>query len=89
MEHVGIVVDDLAAATAFFGELGLRLQGEWPVEGAWVDRVVKAPAGRQPPRPHPQREAAWLAECGSVGKGAPAGTAGMLLPRLPPSANPA
>jgi catechol 2,3-dioxygenase-like lactoylglutathione lyase family enzyme len=33
MEHVGIVVDDLAAATAFFVELGLKLQGEWPVEG--------------------------------------------------------
>jgi catechol 2,3-dioxygenase-like lactoylglutathione lyase family enzyme len=40
MEHVGIVVDDLAAATAFFVELGLRLQGEWPAEGGWVDRVV-------------------------------------------------
>ena len=40
MEHVGIVVDDLAAATAFFVELGLELQGEWPVEGDWVDRVV-------------------------------------------------
>ena len=40
MEHVSIVVDDLAAATAFFVELGLRLQGEGPVEGGWVDRVV-------------------------------------------------
>ena len=40
MEHVGIVVDDLAAATQFFVELGLELQGEGPVEGAWVDRVV-------------------------------------------------
>jgi catechol 2,3-dioxygenase-like lactoylglutathione lyase family enzyme len=40
MEHVGIVVDDLAAATAFFGELGLEPQGEGMVEGAWVDRVV-------------------------------------------------
>jgi catechol 2,3-dioxygenase-like lactoylglutathione lyase family enzyme len=40
MEHVGIVVDDLAAATAFFVELGLELQGEWPVEGDWVDRIV-------------------------------------------------
>ena len=40
MEHVGIVVDDLAAATAFFVELGLRLHGEEPVEGGWVDRVV-------------------------------------------------
>jgi catechol 2,3-dioxygenase-like lactoylglutathione lyase family enzyme len=40
MEHVGIVVDDLAAATAFFVELGLELRGEGPVEGRWVDRVV-------------------------------------------------
>ena len=40
MEHVGIVVDDLAAATAFFVELGLKLQGEWSVEGGWVDRIV-------------------------------------------------
>jgi catechol 2,3-dioxygenase-like lactoylglutathione lyase family enzyme len=40
MEHVGIVVDDLAAATEFFVELGLELQGEAAVEGGWVDRVV-------------------------------------------------
>ena len=40
MEHVGIVVDDLAAATAFFAELGLELQGEGSAEGDWVDRVV-------------------------------------------------
>jgi catechol 2,3-dioxygenase-like lactoylglutathione lyase family enzyme len=40
MDHVGIVVDDLAAATSFFIELGLELQGEAPVEGAWVDRVI-------------------------------------------------
>jgi catechol 2,3-dioxygenase-like lactoylglutathione lyase family enzyme len=40
MDHVGIVVDDLAAATAFFVELGLKLQGEGSVEGGWVDRIV-------------------------------------------------
>jgi catechol 2,3-dioxygenase-like lactoylglutathione lyase family enzyme len=40
MDHVGIVVDDLAAATEFFVELGLELQGEGAVEGGWVDRVV-------------------------------------------------
>ena len=40
MDHVGIVVDDLAAATAFFVELGLKLQGEASLEGDWVDRVV-------------------------------------------------
>jgi catechol 2,3-dioxygenase-like lactoylglutathione lyase family enzyme len=40
MDHVGIVFDDLAAAMAFFVELGLKLQGEGTVEGGWVDRVV-------------------------------------------------
>jgi catechol 2,3-dioxygenase-like lactoylglutathione lyase family enzyme len=40
MDHVGIVVDDLAAATEFFAELGLELQGQGQVEGRWVDRVV-------------------------------------------------
>jgi catechol 2,3-dioxygenase-like lactoylglutathione lyase family enzyme len=40
MEHVGIVVDDVAAATAFFVESGLELQGEGLVEGGWVDRVM-------------------------------------------------
>ena len=37
MDHVGIVVDDLEAATAFFVELGLELEGEAAVEGRWVD----------------------------------------------------
>jgi hypothetical protein len=40
MDNVGIVFDDLAAAIAFFVERGLELQGEMPVEGRWVDRVV-------------------------------------------------
>jgi len=40
MDHVGVIVDDLAAAMAFFVELGLELEGEAPVEGRWVDRVV-------------------------------------------------
>ena len=40
MDHVGIVVDDLAAATEFFVELGFKLQGQGQVEGGWVDRVV-------------------------------------------------
>jgi len=40
MEHVGIVVDDLAAATEFFVQLGLELQGEGSAEGRWVDRIV-------------------------------------------------
>ena len=40
MDHVGIVVDDITAATDFFVELGLELHGEGSVEGSWVDRVV-------------------------------------------------
>ena len=40
MDHVGVVVDDLEAATAFFVEIGMELEGEAPVEGLWVDRVV-------------------------------------------------
>lgn len=40
MDHVGVVVDDLEAATAFFVELGMELEGGAPVEGRWVDRVV-------------------------------------------------
>jgi catechol 2,3-dioxygenase-like lactoylglutathione lyase family enzyme len=39
MDHVCIVVDDLAAATAFFVELGLELEGEATVEGSAVDRI--------------------------------------------------
>jgi catechol 2,3-dioxygenase-like lactoylglutathione lyase family enzyme len=40
MEHVGVVIDDLASAIEFFVELGLELQGEGSVEGSWVDRIV-------------------------------------------------
>jgi len=40
MDHVGIVVDDLATATEFFVELGLEMQGQGSVDGRWVDRIV-------------------------------------------------
>jgi catechol 2,3-dioxygenase-like lactoylglutathione lyase family enzyme len=40
MDHVGIVVDDLAAAVEFFVELGMEPQGEGTVEGQEVDRIV-------------------------------------------------
>jgi len=39
LDHVSVVVDDLAAAIAFFTALGMTLEGEMPVEGPWVDRV--------------------------------------------------
>lgn len=40
MDHVGINVENLDAAVAFFRELGLELEGEATNEGAWVDRIV-------------------------------------------------
>ena len=40
MDNVLIVVDDLEAATAFFVEIGMELEGEAAVEGLWVNRVV-------------------------------------------------
>ena len=40
MDHVGFVVEDLAAAIAFFLELGLEREGETAVEGEWVDQLV-------------------------------------------------
>ena len=41
MDHVGIVVDDLAAATEFFIQLGLELEGEVTgMEGRSVDRIL-------------------------------------------------
>src|SRR4029079_13203432 len=40
IDHVGITVNDLAAARAFFLDLGLELLGEGDVEGELVDRVT-------------------------------------------------
>jgi catechol 2,3-dioxygenase-like lactoylglutathione lyase family enzyme len=40
MDNVGIVVDDLEAAVAFFVELGMELEGKAQIEGLWADRTV-------------------------------------------------
>lgn len=40
MDNVGIVVEDLGAAVAFFEELGLVLEGRMPIEGEWAGRVT-------------------------------------------------
>ncbi|GAA3997788.1 VOC family protein [Allokutzneria multivorans] len=40
LDHVGVVVEDLAAAVAFFVELGLEVEGRTTVEGEWVDQLV-------------------------------------------------
>ncbi|GAA3161206.1 MULTISPECIES: VOC family protein [Streptomyces] len=43
MDNVGIVVDDMEDAKAFFIELGLELEGTAPIEGPWVDRILGLP----------------------------------------------
>jgi catechol 2,3-dioxygenase-like lactoylglutathione lyase family enzyme len=40
IDHVGIVVKDLAAAKAFFLDFGLELHGEGELEGEWLDKIV-------------------------------------------------
>ena len=40
MDNVGVVVEDMAAAVAFFGALGLELEGRAMVEGEWAGRVT-------------------------------------------------
>ncbi len=40
IDHVGIVVNDLPAAKAFFLDLGLEVLGETEVKGEWVERVI-------------------------------------------------
>jgi catechol 2,3-dioxygenase-like lactoylglutathione lyase family enzyme len=40
MDNVGIVVESLDAAIAFFAELGLKLEGRATIEGEWSGRVT-------------------------------------------------
>lgn len=40
MHNVGIVVESLDTAIAFFSELGLSLEGRAKVEGEWAGRVT-------------------------------------------------
>ncbi|KUF27752.1 VOC family protein [Lysinibacillus sp. F5] len=41
IDHVGIIVNDLPAAKAFFLEFGLEMLGEGKVEGEWVKRMER------------------------------------------------
>jgi catechol 2,3-dioxygenase-like lactoylglutathione lyase family enzyme len=43
MDNVGIVVESLDTAIAFFTELGLELEGRFPIEGEWAGRVTGLP----------------------------------------------
>jgi catechol 2,3-dioxygenase-like lactoylglutathione lyase family enzyme len=40
LDNVGIAVEDIDAAIAFFTELGLELEGRAPIEGDWADGVT-------------------------------------------------
>jgi catechol 2,3-dioxygenase-like lactoylglutathione lyase family enzyme len=40
MDNVGIVVESLETAIAFFTELGLKLEGRATIEGEWAGRVT-------------------------------------------------
>jgi catechol 2,3-dioxygenase-like lactoylglutathione lyase family enzyme len=40
MDNVGIVVESLDVAIAFFTELGLTLEGRATIEGEWAERVT-------------------------------------------------
>jgi catechol 2,3-dioxygenase-like lactoylglutathione lyase family enzyme len=40
IDHVGIVVNDLAAAKAFFLAVGFELSGEGIAKGEWVENII-------------------------------------------------
>ncbi|MEI7643706.1 MAG: VOC family protein [Chloroflexales bacterium] len=40
MDNVGIVVESLDTAIAFFTELGMQLEGRTTIEGEWAGRVT-------------------------------------------------
>ena len=40
IDHVGVIVDDLPAAKAFFLDFGFEVQGEGELEGEWLDQIV-------------------------------------------------
>jgi catechol 2,3-dioxygenase-like lactoylglutathione lyase family enzyme len=40
IDHVGVIVNDLAAVKAFFLDFGLELLGEGKVEGGLVERII-------------------------------------------------
>lgn len=40
LDHVGVVVEDLEAATEFFLGLGLEREGAGSAEGEWVERII-------------------------------------------------
>jgi catechol 2,3-dioxygenase-like lactoylglutathione lyase family enzyme len=41
IDHVGVIVNDLPAAKAFFLDFGLEVLGEEELEGEWVERIIR------------------------------------------------
>ncbi|GAB3912613.1 VOC family protein [Mucilaginibacter boryungensis] len=46
MDNMGIVVESLDKAIAFFTEIGLKLEGRMVVEGKWAGRITGLPDQR-------------------------------------------
>jgi len=46
MDNMGIVVESLDKAIAFFTEIGLKLEGRMVVEGEWAGRITGLPDQR-------------------------------------------
>jgi len=40
VDHIAVVVHDLAAAKKFFLDFGLEVLGSAKLEGAWLDRIM-------------------------------------------------
>ncbi|MFC7394607.1 VOC family protein [Scopulibacillus cellulosilyticus] len=40
IDHVGVIVNDLPAAKAFFLDLGLEVLGETEMKGEWAERII-------------------------------------------------
>ncbi len=84
MDHVGVVVEDLDAAIAFYVELGLEVENRMPVEGPWVDGVcglegvrVEIAMMRTPDGQGKLELTRFLAPAAVGGEAAPANTLGL------------
>ena len=76
MDNLGIVVESLDAAIAFFVELGLELEGRATIEGEWSGRVtgLRDPARRDRHDAHarwPRRDRALALSHATYGRRSP------------------
>lgn len=86
MDNVGIVVEDLDAAVAFFTELGMQVEGTAQIEGLFADQAVGLDGVRstiammRTPDGHGKLELAQYHHPAAIGDGAhtpPPNTLGM------------